>query len=91
MQAIADSPGCTLRAPTSDAGLAPFCKDTFAGKLKLQLWERTRAGRGKVCVSLVPSLLSNRSDLRFLGSCRLVSCQFDDQYKGHITPELEGQ
>lgn len=31
LEATAATPGCTLRAPTSDAGLAPFCKDTFAG------------------------------------------------------------
>lgn len=50
LEATADDPGCVLRAPTADAGLAPFCKDTFSGKLKLQIWERTRTGsRGKVC------------------------------------------
>ncbi|CAK9217940.1 unnamed protein product [Sphagnum jensenii] len=49
LEATADDPGCILRAPTADAGLAPFCKDTFSGKLKLQIWERTRTGsRGKV-------------------------------------------
>jgi len=48
LEATADVPGCTLRAPTSDAGLAPYCKDTFAGKLKLKLWERSSGMRGKV-------------------------------------------
>jgi len=48
LEATADTPGCTLRAPTSDAGLAPFCKDTFAGKLKLKLWERASGMRGNL-------------------------------------------
>lgn len=41
--------GTTLRAPTSEAGLAPACKDTCFGDLKLQLWEKRYDGsKGKV-------------------------------------------
>lgn len=48
LEATTDTPGCTLRAPTADMGLAPFCKDTFAGKLKLKIWERRSGIRGQV-------------------------------------------
>lgn len=43
-------PGTTLRAPTAEAGLAPACKDSCFGDLKLQIWERRYDGsKGKVC------------------------------------------
>ncbi|EFJ42521.1 hypothetical protein VOLCADRAFT_42287, partial [Volvox carteri f. nagariensis] len=32
--------GAVLRAPTASMGLAPFCKDTFAGRCRLRLWRR---------------------------------------------------
>jgi tocopherol cyclase len=32
--------GTPLRAPTSDRGLAPCCKDSFAGDVRLRLWDR---------------------------------------------------
>lgn len=49
LEATANDPGTTLRAPTEEAGLAPACKDTCFGVLKLQMWERRYDGsRGKV-------------------------------------------
>lgn len=34
----------------------PLCKDTFAGKLRLQLWERNSDGSvGKVRIFLYPT------------------------------------
>ncbi|CAM6089266.1 unnamed protein product [Calypogeia fissa] len=44
LEATTDGPGVTLRAPTSDAGLAPFCRDSFEGKLRLQLWAISVSG-----------------------------------------------
>lgn len=47
--ATTKGPGTTLRAPTTEAGLAPACKDDCSGALKLQIWERTtNGGKGKV-------------------------------------------
>ena len=49
LEATADDPGATLRAPTSEAGLAPACKDTCFATAKLQIWERKFDGsKGKV-------------------------------------------
>ena len=49
LEATTEDPGATLRAPTSEAGLAPACKDTCFGDLRLQLWERRYDGtKGKV-------------------------------------------
>ncbi|CAI0408487.1 unnamed protein product [Linum tenue] len=46
--ATADDPGTTLRAPTTESGFAPACKDTCFGNLKLQIWERRYDGtKGK--------------------------------------------
>ena len=39
VEAECDSPGTPLRAPTADAGLAPFCRDSFAGTVHVRLWE----------------------------------------------------
>jgi len=48
LEASTDTPGCILRAPTLE-GFKPLCRDTFAGTLKLQLWERHANGSlGKV-------------------------------------------
>lgn len=45
--------GTTLRAPTTESGLSPACKDTCFGELRLQLWERRYDGsKGKVCSHL---------------------------------------
>lgn len=49
LEATAEDPGTTLRAPTAEAGLAPACKDTCFGVLKLQIWEKRYDGsKGKV-------------------------------------------
>lgn len=57
LEATAKEPGTTLKAPTDEAGLAPFCKDTFSGNLKLEIWERTPAGvRGKVILSVTSDM-----------------------------------
>jgi tocopherol cyclase len=32
--------GTVLRAPTMAKGLAPFCRDTFAGRVRLRVWRR---------------------------------------------------
>lgn len=43
--------GTALLCPT-ESGLAPLCRDTFFGDLKLEIWERTSSGgRGKVVLS----------------------------------------
>ncbi|XAR70867.1 tocopherol cyclase [Bertholletia excelsa] len=42
--ATTEEAGTTLRAPTLEAGLAPACKDTCFGDLRLQLWERRYNG-----------------------------------------------
>lgn len=34
--------GTPLRAPTLNDGLAPFCKDTFHGKVRLRVWDLRR-------------------------------------------------
>ena len=49
LEATTEDEGTTLKAPTNEAGLAPLCKDTFYGNLRLEIWERTPTGRrGKV-------------------------------------------
>lgn len=49
LEATTEDLGTTLRAPTLEAGLAPACKDTCFGTLKLQMWERRSDGtKGKV-------------------------------------------
>lgn len=50
LEATAEEPGTTLRAPTLEGGLAPACRDTCSGVLRLQMWERRSDGsKGKVC------------------------------------------
>ncbi|KAH7288283.1 hypothetical protein KP509_31G020300 [Ceratopteris richardii] len=49
--------GTVLRAPTDEAGLAPYCKDTFYGELTLEIWERTSDGaRGKTILSVTSDM-----------------------------------
>ncbi|XP_057736775.1 tocopherol cyclase, chloroplastic isoform X2 [Arachis stenosperma] len=53
LEARTDDPGTTLRAPTMEAGLAPACKDTCFGILKLQIWERRYDGsKGKLILDV---------------------------------------
>jgi len=44
VEAECTAPGTPLRAPTADLGLAPFCRDSFAGKVRIRIWE---AGKKK--------------------------------------------
>ena len=38
MEATCENDGTPLRAPTADAGLAPRCRDSFFGSVRLQVW-----------------------------------------------------
>lgn len=59
--------GTTLRAPTSEAGLSPACKDTCFADLSLRLWEKRYDGsEGKV--------------LLFLHGCHFRKCQYFRSY-----------
>lgn len=86
LEATTEDPGTTLRAPTSEAGLAPACKDTCFGDLKLKMWERRYDGsKGKVhifslihtrvFIGLVLFFFFKFSFLLFIFSCpRLAIC-----------------
>ncbi|KAL0302283.1 UNVERIFIED_CONTAM: Tocopherol cyclase, chloroplastic [Sesamum angustifolium] len=53
LEATTKDPGTTLRAPTTEAGLAPVCKDTCFADLRLRLWERRYNGSvGKVILDV---------------------------------------
>ena len=39
LEAVCDSPGVKLRAPTEKDGMAYFCRDSFLGNVRLSLWE----------------------------------------------------
>lgn len=57
LEATTKELGTVLRAPTGEGGLAPFCKDTFSGNLKLEIWERTSSGeRGKVILNVTSDM-----------------------------------
>ncbi|KAF5938880.1 hypothetical protein HYC85_023139 [Camellia sinensis] len=57
LEATTKDPGTTLRAPTSEAGLAPACKDTCFGDLRLKLWERTYNGsEGKIILDVTSNM-----------------------------------
>ncbi|XWS26330.1 hypothetical protein CRYUN_Cryun26dG0023000 [Craigia yunnanensis] len=48
LEATTNDLGTTLRAPTKEAGLAPACKDTCFGDLRLKIWEKKYGGtKGK--------------------------------------------
>ncbi|KAH6835831.1 tocopherol cyclase [Perilla frutescens var. hirtella] len=50
-------PGTPLRAPTSEAGFSPACKDTCFGDLRLRLWERRYDGtEGKVILDVTSNM-----------------------------------
>lgn len=50
LEATTNYPGTPLRAPTTESGFAPACKDTCWGDLRLKMWERRFDGsQGKVC------------------------------------------
>ncbi|KAL5698481.1 tocopherol cyclase [Ranunculus cassubicifolius] len=53
LEATTKDPGTTLRAPTLDSGLAPACKDTCFGDIRLQIWERRDDGsKGKIILDV---------------------------------------
>ncbi|TYI79876.1 hypothetical protein E1A91_D05G052000v1 [Gossypium mustelinum] len=53
LEATTNDPGTTLRAPTIEAGLAPACKDTCFGNLRLQIWEKKYGGtKGKLILDV---------------------------------------
>ncbi|KAF5456495.1 hypothetical protein F2P56_025972 [Juglans regia] len=53
LEATTKDPGTPLRAPTSEAGFAPACKDSCSGVLRLQMWERTYDGsKGKIILDV---------------------------------------
>ncbi|GFZ08458.1 tocopherol cyclase, chloroplast [Actinidia rufa] len=57
LEATTEDPGATLRAPTSEAGLAPACKDTCFGDLRLRLWERRNDGtKGKMILDVTSNM-----------------------------------
>ncbi|KAG8375575.1 hypothetical protein BUALT_Bualt10G0114800 [Buddleja alternifolia] len=57
LEATTKDSGTTLRAPTSEAGLAPACKDTCFGDLRLRLWERRFDGtEGKVILDVTSKM-----------------------------------
>ncbi|KAL9263751.1 Tocopherol cyclase, chloroplastic-like protein [Drosera capensis] len=57
LEAVTDDPGTTLRAPTLEAGLAPACKDTCYGILKLRMWERMPDGsKGKAILDVTSDM-----------------------------------
>lgn len=57
VEATTKDPGTTLRAPTAEAGLAPACKDSCFGDLKLQIWERRSNGsKGKVILDVTSNM-----------------------------------
>ncbi|KAL5558688.1 hypothetical protein UlMin_034899 [Ulmus minor] len=57
LEATTKDLGTTLRAPTLEAGLAPACKDTCYGTLKLQIWERKYDGsKGKIILDVTSDM-----------------------------------
>ncbi|XP_007012099.2 PREDICTED: tocopherol cyclase, chloroplastic [Theobroma cacao] len=53
LEATTNDPGTTLRAPTTVAGLAPACKDTCFGDLRLKIWEKKSGGtKGKLILDV---------------------------------------
>ncbi|KAK2661208.1 hypothetical protein Ddye_007741 [Dipteronia dyeriana] len=57
LTATTKDPGTTLRAPTSEAGLASACKDTCYGELRLQIWERRYDGaQGKLILDVTSDM-----------------------------------
>lgn len=57
LEATTKDPGTTLRAPTSEAGLAPACKDTCFAHLRLRLREKRYDGtEGKVILDVTSNM-----------------------------------
>ncbi|XP_030543092.1 tocopherol cyclase, chloroplastic-like [Rhodamnia argentea] len=83
VEATTKDPGTTLRAPTAEAGLAPACKDSCFGDLKLQIWERRYDGsKGKMILDMT----SNTAAVEIGGGLRF------NTWKGKTsTPDLRGR
>ncbi|XP_071694632.1 tocopherol cyclase, chloroplastic-like [Rutidosis leptorrhynchoides] len=57
LEASTKDPGTTLRAPTTEAGFAPACKDTCFGDLTLKLWEKGSDGsKGKLILDVTSNM-----------------------------------
>ncbi|KAJ0540278.1 putative tocopherol cyclase [Helianthus annuus] len=59
LEASTKDPGTTLRAPTTEAGLAPACKDTCFAHLTLKLWEKgsaAAAADGKLILDVTSNM-----------------------------------
>ncbi|XP_071702588.1 tocopherol cyclase, chloroplastic-like [Rutidosis leptorrhynchoides] len=57
LEASTKDPGTTLRAPTTEAGLAPACKDTCFADLTLKLWEKGSDGsKGKLILDVTSNM-----------------------------------
>ncbi|KAK9835048.1 hypothetical protein WJX81_007145 [Elliptochloris bilobata] len=44
VEATCERSGTPLRAPTATDGLAPFCRDSFNGQVRMRVWERDSSG-----------------------------------------------
>ena len=74
LEARTEDPGTTLRAPTLESGLAPACKDTCFGDLKLQIWERKSDGsKGKVTLFWLTFRIFSIMRFDSCEKCNLVS------------------
>ncbi|KAI3717643.1 hypothetical protein L1987_69394 [Smallanthus sonchifolius] len=57
LEASTKDPGTTLRAPTTEAGLTPACKDTCFADLTLKLWEKGSNGsEGKLILDVTSNM-----------------------------------
>lgn len=57
LEATTEDPGTTLRAPTMESGLAPACKDTCFGDLRLRIWEKRYDGsKGKIILDVTSNM-----------------------------------
>ncbi|EPS71540.1 chloroplast tocopherol cyclase, partial [Genlisea aurea] len=57
LEAKTPESGTTLRAPTSEGGLAPACKDTCFADMRLRLWEKRYDGsEGKVILDVTSNM-----------------------------------
>lgn len=57
LEATTRDPGTALRAPTTEEGLVPACKDTCFGDLKLQMWEKRYDGsKGKLILDVTSNM-----------------------------------
>ncbi len=70
LEATSSEPGCILRAPAANVGMVPLCKDTFFGKLRLQMWERTEKGdQGRVCFPFLSCYICITTQSLFYFAC----------------------